>query len=64
MINYLIKTMNKVQIVEELQGIIDYALQSENTYLYHRTQRILGSLQEIWSMEEFYLLEMQKNIMQ
>jgi hypothetical protein len=56
--------MNKVQIVEELQGIIDYALQSENTYLYHRTQRILGSLEEIWSMEEFYLLEMQKNIMQ
>jgi hypothetical protein len=56
--------MNKPQIIAELEEITGLAEQTDNTYLYNKTKRIIDSLKEIWSMEEFYLLEMQKNIMQ
>ena len=56
--------MNKPQIIAELEEITGLAEQTDNTYLYNKTKRTIDSLKEIWSMEEFYLLEMQKNIMQ
>jgi|APGre2960657404_1045060.scaffolds.fasta_scaffold414657_2 hypothetical protein len=55
--------MNKPQIIAELEEIMDFAEQTENIYLYHKLERVIDSLKENWSMEEFYLLEMQKNIM-
>lgn len=52
--------MNKPQIIAELQEILDLAEQTENIYLYHKTQRIIDSLKDNWSREEWYYQEMQK----
>jgi hypothetical protein len=52
--------MNKQQIMAELQEILDLAEQTENIYLYCKTERIIESLSDVWSMEEFYYKEMQK----
>jgi hypothetical protein len=52
--------MNKPQIIAELQEILDLAEQTENIYLFHKTQRIIDSLKETFSREEWYYQEMQK----
>lgn len=54
--------MNKPQIIAELQEILDLAEQTENIYLYHKTQRIIDSLKDNWSMEEWYYQEIQKSL--
>ena len=54
--------MNKPQIIAELQEILDLAEQTENVYLFHKTQRIIDSLKETFSREEWYYQEMQKSL--
>jgi hypothetical protein len=52
--------MNKPQIIAELQEILDLAEQTDNIYLFHKTQRIIDSLKENFGREEWYYQEMQK----
>jgi hypothetical protein len=52
--------MNKPQIIAELQEILDLAEHTENVYLFNKTQRVIDSLKEEWSREEWYYQEMQK----
>ena len=54
--------MNKPQIIAELQEILDLAEQTENIYLYHKTQRIIDSLKDDWSRDDWYYQEICKNL--
>lgn len=54
--------MNKPQTIAELQEIVDLAEQTENIYLYHKVQRIIDSLKDNWSKEEWYYQEIYKNL--
>jgi len=54
--------MNKPQIIAELQEILDLAEQTENIYLYHKTHRIIDSLKDDWSRDDWYYQEMQKSL--
>jgi hypothetical protein len=54
--------MNKPQIIAELQEIMDLAEQTENIYLYNKTKRIIDSLKESWSRDDWYYQEIQKNL--
>ena len=54
--------MNKPQIIAELQEIMDLAEQTENIYLFNKTKRVIESLKEGWSRDDWYYQEIQKNL--
>jgi hypothetical protein len=54
--------MNKIQIIAELNEILDLAEQMENTYLYHKTERIIESLRDTWDRDEWYFQEICKDL--
>ena len=55
--------MNKTQIIAELVEILDLAEQTENIYLYHKTERLIESLREIWDRDDYYQMEMMKDLL-
>jgi hypothetical protein len=46
--------MNKIMIMAELNEILDLAEQSENIYLFHKTEGIINALTLLWDRDEFY----------
>jgi hypothetical protein len=54
--------MNKTQIIAELVEILDLAEQTENIYLYHKTEKIITSLRDTWDRDDWYFQEICKDL--